>query len=193
MDTPTSNNPALLPPEGSGYEVTDIQMVTEETSPITDVFPEASVPDQDDDADINFYDSSGLPSNMVSLYGLQHPTTPTFDPDKLPYSYMVEYAGRVPKVLSILDPDVKAWVHKIRNPPNPICEKTDDTPAFNIAGEEALERRFRQIPNPVNYLIVVRGFKLLMAIRNMTIENKAPYVSSSYAHVKTSSLSVAVC
>lgn len=177
------------PIKGSGHRFTKLQVITNETPSIFDAFPEVFTNDQDDDADNTFSDPSGSPTNTVSIYG-QCPKSPNIDPDQLPYSYMVEYAGQVPKVLSTVDPAVNAWVQKIRYPLPPIRKKTNDTPAFNIAGEAALERRFRQIYNPVNYLVVVRGFRLLMAIRNMTIENKAPYVSPSYALMGTCSSSL---
>lgn len=162
-------------------DITNIQVPHNETPSIFDVFPEAFTDDQEDAADNAFYSGSGMPGDTVSIYG-QCPKTPLIDPDRLPYSYMVENPGQVPEVLLNLRPKLKPSMHKIRRPLLPNQEKTDGMPMFNIAGEVALERQFRLIPNPVNYLIVVRGFRLLMAIRNMTVANKAPYVLTAPLH-----------
>ncbi|ROV93628.1 hypothetical protein VMCG_08067 [Cytospora schulzeri] len=153
------------------FDITDIQVALNETPSLFDRFPEAFSKYEDDDTDRAFYNSSGVPGNMVSIYG-QLPKMPIIDPDQQPYSYMVENPGQVPQALSKPEPKLKPSMRKFRRPLPPIPKTIDGIPMFNIAGEEALERQFRRIPNPVNYLIVVRGFRLLMAIRNMTVGNK---------------------
>lgn len=193
MDAPNSNKSFLDHASvGVGHEFADIQTPTNETPSIFDAFPEEFILNQDDDAGRTFYGLGKLPNNTVSIYS-QSLRTSTIDPVRLPYSFMIEYAGRVPIVLSSVDPDIKSWGHQHRNSQSPTREKTDDTPAFNIAGEEALERRFRHVFNPVNYLIVVRGFRLLMTLRNITIGGKAPYVLPCYAQVKTHCFDSALC
>ncbi|ROW02717.1 hypothetical protein VSDG_01743 [Cytospora chrysosperma] len=155
------------------FDISNVQVPHNETATIFEVFPEAFTNNQNDDADDSLYDGSGTPGGTVSIYG-QRPKTPTIDPDRHPYSYMVENPGQVPRALLTRKRVPKPWMFKIPRPLLHIYEKTDDgLPMFNIPGEVALERQFRQIPNPVNYLMVVRGFRLLMTIRNMTVANKA--------------------
>ncbi|KAK7749656.1 hypothetical protein SLS53_000234 [Cytospora paraplurivora] len=155
----------------------EIPMPEDETLSIFDRYPEAFAVAQDGDART----PSGMRSAKVSVYG-QLPKAPALDPDLLPYSYMTEHPGQVPQALLDLEknPDAEAWAAKICKPQFVAPLPFTRLHAYNIDGEKAIEVQIkRAATHPSSYLIVVRGFKLLMKFRNMTIKGKAMYV---FAH-----------
>lgn len=128
--------------------------------------------DGDGTADNARHTPNGMPrpNNTVTIYD----QLAALDPHRLPYSHMIEHPGQVPRALLSLDgnKDVEAWVSKIRKPRFVRRVPIDHYRAFNIEGEKALELQIKRIRNPVKYLLVVRGFRLLLAIRNMSIKDK---------------------
>ncbi|KUI71048.1 hypothetical protein VM1G_07058 [Cytospora mali] len=161
LNEPSSINPLSDPlRKGSGRDLTDNQVPHDETPSIFDKLPEVSADNLDGHAD-----------NTISVFG-QRPRAPATDPDRLPHNFMIENPGQVPEVLSRVDPQVEAWASKVRYPTPRLIRHSFR--GFNTDGELALEQAFKRIANPMHYLIVVRGFRLLMAFRNMSIKNNAP-------------------
>lgn len=152
-------------------------MPEDETLSIFERYPEAFAVVQNGDART----LSGMRSTKVSVDG-QLPKAPAVNPDLQPHSYMIEHPGQVPRALLNIEknPDAGAWAAKIRNPRYVAPLPFTRLHAYNIDGEKALEVQIkRAAAHPSSYLIVVRGFKLLMKFRNMTINGKAMYV---FAH-----------
>ena len=156
-----------------------IQVPPNETASVFERFPEVFTDDQDGRAGNTYYTPNGELSNSVSIYG-QLAQASAIDPDQSPYSYMVEYPGQIPKTL--LSPErewtVKTWERMNRHPRYVARVPIVDYHAYNIEGEKALEFQIKSHHlDPVTYLLLVRGFKLLLTIRNMTIYGRAMYVS----------------
>ncbi|KUI52695.1 hypothetical protein VP1G_00018 [Cytospora mali] len=172
----TLNEPSPINPlfdlfrEGSGCDLTDNRVPHDETPSIFDKFPEIFADGLDGDAD-NTYSPSAMPGGTISVCG-QRSRAPATDPYRLPHYFMIENPGQVPEALSRVDPKVEAWASKACCPAPRLFRHSYRE--FNIDGELALEQAFKRIANPMHYLIVVRGFRLLMTFRNMTIKNKAP-------------------
>lgn len=165
-----------------GCHLTDfdepIQVPPNETIPVFERFSKAFIDGQDGRAENTYYTPNGALSSTVSIYG-QLAEQPATELDDLPYSYMVEHPGQMSNTLLSPEQDraAKAWVWKICHPQHVARVPIAHYHAYNIEGEKALEREIKsRVPDPMTYLIIVRGFKLLMGIRNMTIDDRAVYV-----------------
>ncbi|ROW15852.1 hypothetical protein VPNG_02591 [Cytospora leucostoma] len=160
----------------------EIPMPKDETLSIFDRFPEVFAVPQERGART----PSGMLSTQASVC-FQLPKAPALHPDLLPYSYMIENPGQVPQALVDLEknPEVEAWIAKICKPQSVAPLPNTRLHAYNIDGEKAIEVQIkRAAPHPSSYLIVVRGFKLLMKFRNMTIKGKAMYVFAHHINPK---------